>query len=277
MSYDQLLTDMGQLINQFKSKLFAILPDLVFALIIVLLGILIARILKSVVSRLIGKLDRLIPGDKLRSRFEKNRLDRSSILIGRMVYWIVIAFFFTAATEVLGLPIISTWLSGLVRYLPNILIAVIIIFLGIIGGRLVRDLISSATAGSGLLYGNILSGIGYYAILCITILIAIDQAGIDIQILTGVIDIILAAILFGAALAFGLGARTSVSNILASYYLQSMYKPGQSVEIEEIKGQIIQFTSTAVILETSDGQVSIPAKKFSEEISTLIKSEGSVK
>lgn len=275
MSYEEFLNDMGRLFVQFKETLIAFIPRLIFAIVIILIGILIARLFQALVNRFIKNLDRFISSKKLQSGFKQVRLERSGRLVGKIVYWIILIFFLTAATEVLGLPIITTWLSGLVRYLPNILIAAIIVFLGIIGGRLLRDLITTASATAGLLYGNVLGRIAQYAVVFITILIAVDQVGIDIAILTGVIDIVLAAMLFGAALAFGLGARTSVSNILASYYLQSRYREGQIVKIGDFEGQIIQFTATAVILETTEGQVSIPAKKFSEDTSILMKREGS--
>jgi hypothetical protein len=275
MSYEQLLADLGEMFVKFKDNLIAIIPNLVFAIIIILIGILIARLIQALVNRFIKNLDRLVSSKKLQKGLKQMRLERSTRLVGKIIYWIIIVFFLTAATEVLGLPIITTWLSGLVRYLPNILIAAIIVFLGIIGGRLLRDIITTASGTAGLLYGNVLGRIAQYAVLLITILIAVNQVGINITILTGVIDIILAAVLFGAALAFGLGARTSVSNILAAYYLQSRYREGQIIKIEDIEGRIIPITSTAVILETSHGQVSIPAKKFSEDTSTLLKREGS--
>jgi small-conductance mechanosensitive channel len=79
--------------------------------------------------------------------------------------------------------------------------------------------------------------------------------------------------LFGAALSFGLGAKTSVSNILASYYLHNTYKEGDTVRINNIEGKIIHINSTSVILNTPDGQVSIPAKDFNEYVSVLIKKD----
>ena len=193
--------------------------------------------------------------------------------MSKIIYWIILFFSLTAATEVLGLPIITTWLGGIVQYLPNILIAAIIIFLGAIGGVLLRDLIITTAASAGIIYGNILGKITQYAILFVAVLIAINQVGIDIAVLIDLISIVLAALLFGAALAFGLGARTSISNILAAYYLQQRYREGHTIKIREIEGQIIQLTPTAVIVQTSDGQASVPAKEFSENVSTLLKKE----
>jgi hypothetical protein len=273
MSYEQLIEDLNNIFIQFRENLIPFIPQLVFALIIIAVGILVARLFRVLVTRLIKNLDKLAISKKYQNRISQIRLDESALFVGRVVFWIIFAFFLTAATEVLSLPIITAWLSGLVNYLPNILVAAIIILMGFIGGRVIRDLIISATAKAGMLHGDVLGKIAQYTIVLITILIAVDQVGIDIAVLIGVIDIVLAAILFAAALAFGLGARTSISNILASYYLQSRYQEGQFIKIAEIKGKIIQITPTSVIIETSEGQISIPAKKFSEEISTLLKNE----
>jgi hypothetical protein len=73
--------------------------------------------------------------------------------------------------------------------------------------------------------------------------------------------------------AFGLGARTSVSNILASYYLQKAYTVGQLVRIGETQGRIIRMTPTAVLLEASEGRIYVPAKAFSEITSVLLTEE----
>lgn len=274
MSYDELLKELGNLAIQFKESFILFIPKLVFALLIIIIGILIARLFQAIVNKFIKNMDRLISSRKIKSGLEKSRLEKYYRLLGRIVFWIILVFFITAATEVTGLPILTTWFSGLVYYLPNILVAVIIVFLGIVGGKLLRDIVTTASSGAGLIYFNVLGKIIQYTTLLLTILIAIDQVGIDITALTSVIDIVLGAVLFGAALAFGLGARTSVSNILASYYAQGMYREGQVIKINDIEGQIIQITNTAVILDSENGKVSIPAKHFSENTSILVKSEG---
>ena len=273
VSNGNLLQELGALIIQLKSNLIAILPKLIFAIVIVLIGILFAHFFRSLVKRSIKNLDRLISNKNLQ-RLEHIRIGGSADLSGKVVYWIILFFFATAATQVLGLPVITIWLGGLMHYLPNILAAVIIVFLGIVGGTLLRDIIASASTTAGLLYGNVLGRIAQSTILLIAILIAVNQVGIDISIVSRVIEIVLAAILFSAALAFGLGARTSVSNILASYYLQSRYRQGQFIKIGDVEGEIIQITPTAVIIETTEGQVSVPAGIFSKSTSTMLNKQG---
>jgi len=77
----------------------------------------------------------------------------------------------------------------------------------------------------------------------------------------------------GAALAFGIGSKETVSNILASYYLQKTYRVGQEVRIAGLEGRILEITSTAVSLDAPVGRVLVPARKFSEEASVLLKGE----
>ena len=162
-------------------------------------------------------------------------------------------------------------MSGLVNYLPNLLLAALLIFTGVVGGRVLRDIVGTAITRTGAAFGEVFGQFAYYVVITISVLLAITQIGVDLAILTGIINIVLAGVLFGAAMAFGIGAKTSISNILAGYYLQNRYNIGERIKIEDIEGRIVEFTSTSIIVESDDGQVTIPAKKFSEESSILIK------
>lgn len=271
MNYKQLVEDFSNLLAQFKQELIAILPNFISALLVLLVGIVFARFIKALATRFIKKLPKIIPNKKFQSKISRMRPERTANLIGNILFWMILFFFLTAATEILGLPVITAWLSGIVKYLPNILIAVLIVFLGIVGGTIARDLLITTANTAGVTYGNVMGKLVQYAILFISILISIEQIGIDTAVLSGLIYIVLGAILFGAALAFGLGARTSVSNILASHYLQDRYREGQTIRLGELEGEISEITATAVIIRTPAGEACIPAKEFSETASIRLK------
>jgi hypothetical protein len=259
--------------SQFKTSIVKFLPHFVGAIAVILLGILMARLFQALTNRFLRNLGRFIPIRKIQIHLQQDRMERTAGLISKILYWIVLFFFLTVATEVLGLPVVTTWFGGITSYLPKILVAVLICVSGIIGGILLRDVIEAAAASVGITYGNILSKLAQYIIPLITIFIAIDHIGIEIAFLTSMILILLSAMLLGSALAFGLGAKISVSNILASYYLQKVYKSGQIVKIGEMKGKIIQITPIAVILDTAEGQVYVPARQFNEMTSMLLREE----
>jgi hypothetical protein len=275
MNYQHLITDFSQLARRFEEQFLDILPKLVGALAIMAAGFVLALLLRFLVRRLVGGLDRIVPGQRLRNSLRRLGMKRSAAdVIGGVVYWIVLIFFLTAATETLGLPVVTTWLSGIALYLPRILSGVLICFAGLIGGILIRDLIVSAAASAGIAYGSALGRLAQGAALLISVLIAVEQVGINVDFLTTAAITLLGIILFGGSLAFGLGARTTVSNILAVHYLQKVYAVGQQVRIGEWQGEIVQITTTAVILKSAGGQVLVPARLFSETASVLVVEEG---
>lgn len=246
-------------------------PNILGSVLLIFVGWLLARVLRSTIIRLSGRLDRFVrkqASDDFLMRFGIER--PASAVIGSIVFWLVFLLFFTAATETLGLPVLATWLGGISYYLPRILVAALIIFAGLLAGNLAREAISAAATTAGLNYGQLLGRAVYVIILLIAIVTAVDQLGIESRFLTLTITIVIGALIGGAALAFGLGSRTTVSNIIAAHYVRQVYRVGDDVKIGAIHGKIVEFRPTCVILEGVDSRVLIPAKDFSETASMLI-------
>ena len=276
MDYSRMSIELQRLVVQLKQSILEFLPNLIGAIIIIISGILLAYCLRALIRHLTKNLDRFISTERIQDGLKRIGIERSvSEMIGRVVFWIILLFCLTVATETLGLPVVTTWLSGIAMYLPRILAAILISIVGFAGSVLLRDIIVGATFSANITYGNVLAKLTQASVILISLLVAIEHIGISISVLTSVITIVIGAILFGMALAFGLGARVSISNILASYYLQKTYRIGHKVKIDNTTGSIVQITPIAVILETSDGQVLVPASSFSEMTSLLIlKEEG---
>ena len=244
------------------------------ALALAALGLLLASVVRLLSRRLIARLDRLVPSLGPRQGRRADYRQRAGQAAGRILFWTILLLFLTAATEILGLPVLSVWLSGLVTYLPRFLAAVLILFAGLLGGHFLRDLILSGTASAGIAYGHALARSGQMAVLIVSVLVAVDQAGLNVSFLTSILLLVLASGLLGAVLTFALGARTAVANILACHYLQKTYKVGHRVRVAGFHGEIVEITATSVVLETEEGRVSVPASVFSEEASILIVERG---
>jgi small-conductance mechanosensitive channel len=270
MNSDSILDAGAELYNDLSTTLVELLPKIVLALIVLLVGLILAWVIKRLARNFILYLNRSI-NEKLKNKSLGVDLNYTAVLISKTFYWFVIIFTVAIVTHILGLPVMTTWLDGIINYLPNILAGVIIVFIGIIVGKLVGDLISSGSSRSGISNAAQLGKFTQYTLLIISIFIAIDQVGIDIMFITIIFSIVLSALLFGAALAFGLGARSSVSNILGSYYLQKTYKEGDKIQMEDIEGIIIKITPTSVLVDTKSGQILIPAKDFNNKKTTLIR------
>jgi hypothetical protein len=229
------------------------------------IGYLVARIVKYLVIRLIGYVNRLV-----KRRFKTIDFKQAGSFIGTAFFWLIIFSSVLLITDILGLTVLTKWFENILQYIPNVLAAILIVFAAIIIGNFIFGLILSVSDRIGLAYGTTLGRIAQVAILFMAIIISMDQIGIEITFLINIIDIILAAVLFGAALAFGLGARTSISNILAVFYVRKTFKEGDEIQIGKIRGKIMKIDLTNVIVDNEMGQVIIPAKEFNETKSFLI-------
>lgn len=274
MSPDQLTSELSTLLQDSARHLARIGPRLAGALALAVLGLLLAFLARVLARRLIAGLDRLVPSLGPRLGRGADYRERAGRAAGRILFWTVLLLFLTAATETLGLPVLSVWLSGLVTYLPRFLAAVLIVFAGLLGGHFLRDLILSGTASAGIAYGHALARLGQMSVLVVSVLVAVDQAGLNVSFLTSLLLLMLGSGLLGAVLTFALGARTAVANILACHYLQKTYKVGHRVRVAGFEGEIVEITATSVVLEAEEGRVSVPASVFGEEASILLLDRG---
>ena len=270
MDFELFFNELNKFLSNLLNSTIELLPLFASSLIVLLVGYSLGRLLRFLTKKFINNLPRLFINKKIKNRLYQVNFEHSATHISNIIFWMILFFTLLLISEIIGVQIISSWFSGIVYFLPNILVAVVIIFFGIIGGRLACNLVISATNQAEISYGNVIGKMAQYGILFISCIIAVDQLGIEISFLIHIIDIVLAALLFGAALAFGLGAKLSISNILASYYIHQNYKEGDRIKIDEIEGQIVQINSNSVVLNTKEGQVNIPAKLFSDKISFLL-------
>lgn len=262
-------------LGQVWTRLIAYLPALAGSILLFVFGWILARLLGRWIGRLAARLDRLTPSGSVENGLRRIGVERSAPdLISSVVFWIVFLFFVSAATENLGLPVFATWLSGLSRYLPRFLVAVLILFAGLVAGSLARDAVSTAAGATGARYGDLLGRVAQVMILLVAAVTAIDQLGVDSRFLTAAVMIAFGAVIGGVGLAFGLGARTAVSNIIAAHYLRQSYRVGQTVRVGSVQGRIVEVTSAAVILDAVEGRVLVPARQFSETVSVLVAAGG---
>jgi len=260
-----MLEEMNTILGNLKNQFLELIPNILISLLILGIGYLVARLTKYLVIRLINYIGRI-----LRRRFKTVNLDQAGSFIGMAFFWLILFSTVLLITDILGLTVLTNWFERIIQHVPNLIAALFIIFAAIIIGNLVSDLIISVSERLGLAYSATLGRIARFLLLYVAIIIAMDQIGLEISFLTDITEIFLAFLLFGAALAFGLGAKTSTSNILGSFYVRKSYKEGDEIQIGEIKGKIIKIDATRVILEAENVQVTIPAKEFNETKSFLI-------
>lgn len=245
-------------------------PQLISAVVVLIVGWLIAKLVRMVSMRLASGIDQLWQKVILRSGLEHLHVRHPPAkIIGEILFWLTILFFVVAAADVLDLDIFVKWLSGLVEYFPSFIAGALIVLAGIIAGAILRDLVEATATTAGISQAHMLGRTVYFTILSIAIMIGIDQIGIDTTLLFIIAAIMLAMTLGGLALAFALGAKDHVANIIAARELRHHYRPGDTVQLRQSSGKIIEITTTKIIVDSGTAKIMIPARLFDEEISVL--------
>lgn len=259
------MQDIKEIFQHLKNELVLLIPNILISLLVLGIGYLIARLVKFLVIKLFRYL-----GQLTKRRFSNLNFNQAGVFLGTAFFWLIIFSSILLITDILGLTVLTKWFQSIIHYLPNIFAAILIVFASVMLGNLVSDLLLSVSKRTGLQYSSTLVRVIRFLLIAMAIIIALDQVGIEISLLINIIDIVLAAVLFGAALAFALGARTSISNILACYYIRKNYRVGDEIQIGKTKGTIVKIDTTNVVLQNEIGRVIIPAKEFNENKSYLI-------
>jgi len=269
--YDQWAELITKNVERFVEGIVSFLPGFLGALLLLITGWLLAKILRSLILRLGSGLDRLSQtvGLERRVHWLRTKWPVSRIVAG-IVYWLVLLFFIVAAAESLGLPGLAHWIARGIGYLPNLFAAGIILLIGYALAGFARDILTTAQASLGGDQAEILGRSIHALVLTVAVLVAADQLGVDVTLLASLVTIGVAAAAGGLAFAFGLGAGSTVDNLIAARYVRKTYRVGDRVRVKEVEGEILEITTTAVVLDSASGRILIPAKLFSNEASTLM-------
>lgn len=240
------------------SKVAGFIPNLFVALVLVLLGFVVAKLLDTILSKLLGKLglDRLMNGTGLTKVLKRIGIQSSvSALVGKVVYWFILLIFLVSAAEALGLQRVSATLDVLALYLPKVFVAALILVAGILLAQLLSGVVRGAAEGVRLEYGQALGRVAQWLVIIISISVAIGQLEVKADLLNNVIAIVLISIGLAIALALGLGSREVAGQILAGIYVRELYEVGQVVQVGEVSGQIEEIGTVKTSILTSDGEL----------------------
>jgi len=256
------------------TKIANFIPNLFIALILVLLGFVVAKLLDTLLSKLLAKvgLDRLMSGTGLTRLLARIGIQVPvSALVGKVVYWFVLLLFMVSAAESLGLARVSATLDVLALYLPKVFGAALILLAGLLLAQLVNGLVRGAAEGVGLDYAAGLGRIVQGLVIIISISVAIAQLEVKTDLLNTVVAIVLISVGLALALALGLGSREVAGQIIAGIYVRELYRVGQEVRIGDLQGQIEEIGTVKTTLLTGQGELVSLANRslLDERVSSL--------
>ena len=137
-----------------------------------------------------------------------------SELIGGIVKWFLVLVFLMAATNILNLIQVTDFLNQIILYIPNVIVAVLILAIAFLVGNLVYGIVKGSTRAAGVMSATLLAAISKWAIIIFGILAALIQLGIATTLVSTMFTGFIAAISLAIGLAFGLGGREEAALIL---------------------------------------------------------------
>ncbi len=196
---------------------FAFIPKLIGFLIILLVGWIVASALSKALTWLLKK----VGFERMATRVGLTRLEQqmgvslnTAEILGKVLYWFVFLIFLVSAVDALGLTTVSNILTQVIAYIPNVFVAILVLFLGTLVATFMADIVRGATSSARIGNPGVFATIARYAILGFAGLVALEQ----LQIAPALLNILFTAIVGAAALAFGLafglGGRDTAARLL---------------------------------------------------------------
>ncbi len=215
------ISDWGTAIwNSFTSALaviFDFIPKLIGFIVVFIIGLIVAKAVERAVTWLLRRahfdaFSERIGLTRLEQRFNM-RMDVTNVL-GKVVFWFVFLIFLVPAVDALGLSSVSALLGTIISYLPNVFVAVLLLFLGMLLATFAADIVRGLVAGTSLGNPSIYANVVRYAILGFVALLALYQLNIAPAIVETLFTAVVGALALAFGLAFGLGGRETAQRWL---------------------------------------------------------------
>ncbi|MEK7659335.1 MAG: hypothetical protein AAB338_01615 [Patescibacteria group bacterium] len=200
------------------SSVAVFVPKLVAAVVVFLIGWLIAVMLGRVAFHVIKvlQINRALEGLGFKEAMERGglRLDTPKFF-DELVKWFFIVVFLMAATNIVGLTQVTEFLSMVVFYLPNVIVAALVLLIGVLLARFLEHSVRTSVKAARLSSANFLALLARWSVLIFSFLIALDQLKVAPELIRIFMMGVVAMIAIAGGLALGLGGRDLAGEWLA--------------------------------------------------------------
>jgi hypothetical protein len=204
-------------VTQMLSRIMAYLPVLLGALVILIVGWIVAKAIRRLVDWLLKTIRFDVLADKagITEILKKGDLKiTAGEVISSIVYWLIIIMVLVMTVDALGLPKSSDILESLFAYIPKVIAALLVLIVAMFLASFVSGIVRTAAGNANLPKPEILAGISRWAIIIFAVTISLEQLGIAPLLVTATFNIILGGIVLALALAFGLGGKDAAAKYL---------------------------------------------------------------
>lgn len=262
------IQNVGQALLSLFNEFLLFLPRIVNFAIILIVGYIIARLVRAALVRLLrfAHFDQIADRAGVTRALEMagTRLDAAAVLAD-VVFWWIFLVFIEMAVNALGLVQISTFINAVLGYIPDVFVAILIVIIGSLLANVVAGVIRGATSEAGLTTSGLLANVARWAILVFAFLAALTQLHVAENMIFILFAAMVGMLALAGGLALGLGGVDTARGLLSGWSVGRMLQPGQRVEIHGQTGTVVRHDLSTTVVDTPTGRVSIPNSMLSEE------------
>lgn len=211
-------------LRSFWTELSASLPRIVGAVVLLIIGWVVAKVLRKATVKILKlvRLDVVAEKAGIEDFLLRGGVRYTAItIVANLLYWFVLFTVMLAVLNSLGLDAAAELFNKVILYIPNVIVAVLVLIFGALFARFVQGVSYTYLNNIGLSGAQVMSSVAQYAILVFVASIALEQLAIGGQILVSAFQIAFGALCLALALAFGLGGREWAAHILEKIWKKS--------------------------------------------------------
>lgn len=193
------------------------LPNFVLAIVVFVIGLIVASLVATVIEKVFEsiKLDALLHKLGLGPYFERAGIQlKSAKFLGRLFYWFIVTAFLLAVSDSLKLFALSSFLRDVLFYIPNVIVAALILLAAFVVGNFAKKIVTASVMGAKLHSAKFLGAASWWAIVVFGFFTALTQLGIATPIIQALITGFIAMLALAGGLAFGLGGRDYAAHLI---------------------------------------------------------------
>ena len=241
--------------NHAFGQIIVMLPNVLAMLVVIVVGYIVAHVLDKFATALSQSLGLETAAERsgMRTSMKQVGINRSvPAIVGQIVFWLTMCVFVAAAFNILGLQTVSAAMEKIVAYIPNLLVATVVVVVGLLVAGFLRGVVAASADRVGISYAENLANGVYYVLALMTFIGAFDQLHIEFGLLKELILIACGGLALGFGLAFGLGGREVMGGILAGYYTRQRLHAGDRVHVAGMEGTVREVGPVATVIETEE-------------------------
>ena len=254
---DTLIETLNEMLKSFMGFFY----NLIGAIIILLIGWLIAKMVAAVSQKMLEKVGADKIGEKL------NEIDaikglgleiKLSTIISKFLYYFILIFMLRPAADTLGVPAISDMVKLLVEFIPKLISSALMLSAGVFLADALKNFVVTLCKSFNIAAGKLIGTAIFFFLLIIFVIQSVAQVGINTSLLESSFNLLVGGIIFAFAIGYGIASKEILLNIISSFYSKNKYKEGQIIEIDGVKGEIIAMDNTTITLKTMDSKTIFP-------------------